>query len=86
MSGFHFPQYEHELFWRYYDRLHAFLAHCACLEKWELLDTVYREVNHETRAHLEQWDFCAKTVDEACDFLDWLAWDTHEFETGCSNS
>ena len=69
MSGFHFPQYEHELFWRYYDRLHAFIAHYACLEKWELLDTVFRGVNLETRALLEQWDFCAKTVDEACAIL-----------------
>ena len=86
MSGFHFPQYEHESFWRYYDRLHAFLAHCDyCLEKWELLDTVYEGLNYETRALLEQWDFCSKSVDEACDFLDWLAWDTYEFETSCSN-
>jgi len=86
MSGFHFPQYEHELFWRYYDRLHAFLAHCDyCLEKWELLDIVYEGVNCETRAPLEQWDFCAKSVDEACDFLDWLAWDMYEFETSCSD-
>ena len=87
MSGFHFPQYEHELFWRYYDRLHAFLAHYGyCLEKWELLDTVFLGVNYETRALLEQWDFYAKTADEACDFLDWLAWDTHEFETSCFDS
>jgi len=42
MSGFHFPQYEHELFWRYNDRLHAFFARCGyCLEKWKLLNTVY---------------------------------------------
>jgi len=40
-------------------------------------------VNYETRTLLEQWDFCAKTVDEACVFLDWLAWDTYEFETSC---
>jgi len=40
-------------------------------------------VNCETRALLEQWDFFAKSVDEACDFLDWLAWDTYEFETSC---
>jgi len=84
MSGFHFPQYEHELFWRYYDRLHAFLAHSSYfLGTWELLDTVYEGVNYETRAILEQWDSCAKSVDEACDFLDWLAWDTYEFETSC---
>ena len=55
MSGFHFPQYEHELRWRYYDRLHAFLARCDyCLEKWELLDTAYKGVNCETHALLEQ--------------------------------
>ena len=30
-------------------------------------------VNHETHALLEQGDFCARTVDEACDFLNWLA-------------
>jgi len=54
MSGFYFLQYEDELFWRYYDRLHAFVAHCDyCLEKWELLDTVYEDVNYETRALLE---------------------------------
>ena len=71
MSGFHFPQYEHELFWRYYDRLHGFLAHCDyCLEKWELLDTVYKGVNRGTCALLEQWNFCAKTINEACDLLD----------------
>ena len=86
MSGFHFLQYEHELFWRYYDHLHAFIAHCGYyLEKWELLHTVYMGVNYETRTLLEQWDFCAKTIDEACDFLDWLAWDTYEFETSCSD-
>jgi len=43
-------------------------------------------VNLETRALLEQWDFCAKSVDEVCNFLDWLPWDTHEFETSCFNS
>ena len=87
MFGFHFLQYDHELFWRYYDRLHAFLAHCDYyLEKWKLLDTVYKGVNHETRALLEQWDFCAKTVDEACALLDWLVRDTYEFEASCSDS
>ena len=87
MSSFCFPQYEHELFWRYYDRLHAFLVHYDyCLKKWKLLDIVYMGVNHETRALLEQWDFCAKTVDEACALLDWLAWDTYAFETSCFDS
>jgi len=54
MPSFHFPQYEFELFWRYYDTVHVFLAHCDYyLGKWELLDTVSEGVNCETRALLE---------------------------------
>jgi len=76
MSGFHFPQYENELFRKCYDRLHAFPAHYAyCLDKWELLDTIYEGVNRETHVLLEYWGSCAKNVDEPCDFIDWLAWD-----------
>ena len=75
------------MFWRYYDRLHAFFAHSAyCLRKWKLLDTVYEGVNCETRTLLEHWDFCAKNVDKASDFLDWLTWDTYEFKTSRFNS
>ena len=87
MSLSHFPQYEHELFWRYYDRLHAFLAHCDFfVEKWELLNTVYEGVNCETRTFLEYWNFCTKNVNEAQNFLDWLAQDTYEYEISCTNS
>ena len=50
------------------------------------MSTVYDGVNCETRALLEYWNFCAKDVNEACDFLDWLAWDTYEFETSCYDS
>jgi len=35
---------------------------------------------------LEYWDFCANSVNKTCNFLNWLAWDTHEFKTGCSDS
>ena len=41
------------------------------------LNTFYEGANCETCA-LEHWDFCAKNVDNACDSLDWLAWDTYE--------
>ena len=30
--------------------------------------------------------FCSKTNDEACGFLEWLAWDTYEFDNSCSDS
>ena len=90
MAIFHFPQCEQELFYRYWDRLHAYLAQCAscgCLyEKWEILHVVDEGVNCETRALFEHWDFYARNVEEAWDFLDWLARDTYEFETSCSDS
>jgi len=82
MPSFQFPLYEHELFWRYYDRLYAFLAHCDYrLEKLELLNIVYQAVNCKSRTLLELWDSFAKNIDETCDFLDWLAWNTYKFKT-----
>jgi len=90
MAVFHFPQYEQELFYRYWDRLHAYLAQCASCGysygKWEILHVVDEGVTCETRALFEYWDFYARTVDEAWDFLDWLAQDTYDFETSCVNS
>jgi len=75
------------LFWRYYNKLHAFLAHSDFnLEKWKILNTVYEGVNYETRTLLEYRDFCAKNVDEASDFLHWLSRDTYEYEISCTNS
>ena len=51
-----------------------------------IFDIVYESVNCEIHALLEYWDFWAKDVNEACDFLDWLVWDTYEFETSCFDS
>jgi len=68
------------------DRLHAFLAHCDyCLQKLEFLDAVYKGANYEIHALLEQWHFCAKHINKACDFLHWLAWNTYEFYISCSD-
>jgi len=50
------------------------------------LHIVNEGVNYETRTLFEYWDFYAKNVNEAGDFLDWLAWDTYEFETSCFES
>jgi len=46
MASFHFPQFEHGLFWRYFKRLSAFLVRCGyCLTKWEILDIIDEGVN-----------------------------------------
>ena len=74
MTVFHFPQYKHGLFWKYYDRLHDFLAHCNYfLEKWEILNLVYEGVTCETRALLEHWNFCARMLMKLGNYLSgWL--------------
>jgi len=43
-------------------------------------------VSCETSALLEHSNFFAKNVDETCDFLDWLAWDSYGIETSCFDS
>ena len=54
MAVFHFPQFEHELFWRYFKRLNVFLTQCGYrIGKWKILDIVDEGVNRETRALLE---------------------------------
>ena len=50
------------------------------------MNIVYESVNCEARALLKYWNFCAKDINEACDFLHWSTWDTYEFETIWSDS
>jgi len=50
------------------------------------LHVVDEGVNCETRAFFEHWDFYARNVEEAWNFLNWLAQDTYEFEISCANS
>ena len=85
MAIFHFPQFQHELFYWYFRRLNAFLAQCDyCVSKWEILGIIDEGVNNETRLLLQFWDFHGKSVDEARCLLKWIAWDSFEFEkTGC---
>ena len=49
MAIFHFHQFEHELFWRYFKRLNVFLAQCGyCVGKWKILDILDKGVKTET--------------------------------------
>jgi len=66
MTIFHFPQFERELFWRYFKHLNVFLAQCCyCVSKWKILAIVDEDVNSKTRTLLEYWDFHGKNVDDA---------------------
>jgi len=80
MTIFHFPQFEHKLFLRYFKRLHIFLAKCGyCVGKWEILEIIAKGVNSETCALLWYWGYHDKSVDEACHLLKWIDWDSFEF-------
>ena len=84
MAIFHFPQYEHELFCWYFKRLNAFLAQCEYfVGKREVLGIVDEGVNCETRILLQFWDFHGLTVHDAWSLLEWVAWDSFEFDKAC---
>ena len=77
MAIFHFPQYEQELFYLYWDRLHAYFAQCdSCgylYGIWEILHVIDEGVNYEIHARFEYLDFYSRNVDGAWDFLNcWL--------------
>jgi len=63
MAIYHFSQFKHELFWRYFKRLHVFLAQSDyCVSKWEILDIIDGGVNSVIRIHLEYRDFQVKML------------------------
>ena len=81
MIIFHFLQFEHELFWRYFKRLNVFLTQRShCVGKWESLDVVDEGVNNETKTLLEYQGFHGKNVGDAWYLLGWITWDSFEFE------
>jgi len=66
MANFHFPKFEHELFWQYFKRLNVFLAQYGYyVGKWEPVDIVDEGVNSKIRTLVEYWDLHGKNVGEA---------------------
>jgi len=50
MAIFHFFQFEHELFLRYFKRLNVLLAQCGyCVGKLEILDIADKGMNSKTQ-------------------------------------
>ena len=45
-----------------------------------ILGIIDEGVNNETRILLQYWDFHGQNVNEAWSFLEWIAWDSFEFE------
>ena len=48
--------------------------------KWKILGIIDEGMNNETRILLQFGDFHGKNVDEAWCLLEWVAWDSFEFE------
>jgi len=61
--------------------LNAFLAQCGyCVGTWRILGIIDEGVNSKTQILLQFWNFHRKTVDEAWSLLEWIAWDSIEFD------
>jgi len=48
--------------------------------KWKILGIIDEGVNSKIRVLLRYWDFQCKCVDETWCLLEWVAWDSFEFE------
>ena len=48
--------------------------------KWRILGIIDECVNNETRILLQFWDFHGKNVDASWYLLEWVAWDSFDFE------
>ena len=46
----------------------------------ENLGIIDKGMNNETRILLQYWNFHGQNVDEAWILLEWIAWDSFEFE------
>ena len=83
MASICFPQFENEVFWRYYYRLGDFLGPNHLFEQWELCMVIYEGLNEDTRLVLDSMSsyiFVEKTPEECWDLIEQLARDTYEWE------
>ena len=53
MAIFYFPQFENEVFWRYYYRLGDFVGPNHGIEEWDMCLVIYEGLNEETRFIVE---------------------------------
>lgn len=91
MASFQFPQFEHEIFWKYFSRFNDFCAQLNfSFEKWELCQVIYEGLNTEFRDHVQSmypggfWALFSKSPDEVWDFFEYLAHETWEYEQACA--
>ena len=83
MASFYFPQFEHEVFWRYYYRLGDFVGFGHGIEQWEMCNVIYDGLNAETRDIVESMYggmFREQSPEDAWAFIEWLAEDTYNWE------
>ncbi|KAK9749376.1 hypothetical protein RND81_02G121700 [Saponaria officinalis] len=80
MASFHFPQFEHEPFFRYFDRLVEFTAqYDHYFETWELCHIVYSGVNNESWAifnYLNDENFDYLRYDHNWEVFRYIAYET----------
>ncbi|KAK9705926.1 hypothetical protein RND81_07G092700 [Saponaria officinalis] len=85
MASLHFPQYEHELFYKYFNRLHEYVIRCPYpYQTWELCHVVYNGLNDETLMQVESLSkgnfINGLSYEEKWELFQYLAHYTEEWE------
>ncbi|KAK9748780.1 hypothetical protein RND81_02G080300 [Saponaria officinalis] len=90
MASLYFPQYEHAIFYKYFNRLHEYVTRCPYpFQAWELCHVVYNGLNEETVGHV----FSSKgmfidyySYEKKWELFQYLAYDTEQWELENSHS
>ena len=88
MAVFYFPQYEHEIFWRYLSRLNEFHDQYVdhYFEKWKICEVIFDGLNNDYRGHVETMYpkglacLLARAPNEIWDSVEYLAHAIWEYD------
>ncbi|KAK9734172.1 hypothetical protein RND81_04G120200 [Saponaria officinalis] len=91
MASNYFPQFENELFYKYFNRLHEYAIRCRHpYQTWELCHVIYNGLNAETSGHvysLSEGRFIDYfSYEEKWELFQYLAYDTEQWELANSRS
>ncbi|KAK9698391.1 hypothetical protein RND81_08G101000 [Saponaria officinalis] len=91
MASLYFPQYENELFYKYFNRVSEYVSRCRYpYQTWELCHVIYNGLNEETAGHVDSLsegrfiDYFS--YEEKWELFQYLAYDTEQWELENSHS
>ncbi|KAK9682122.1 hypothetical protein RND81_10G052200 [Saponaria officinalis] len=85
MASLYFPQYQHELFYKYFNRLHEYVIRSPYpYQTWELCHVLYNGLNEETVGHVyalsDRRFIDDLSYEEKWELFQYVAYDTEQWE------